>query len=356
MSSEIPFKTVYVEQDVADHAVARRILNRLSDVPVHTIDRLDKDFIDSARDADRALVLARQRGRFISKCPGTMGHICCNYYVIHNGINCVYNCSYCFLQFYINNPFLSVYVNKEDLFSQILALRAEVKSKYLRIGTGEFTDSLAIDHITGESLDLIPFFLEHPDMMLELKTKSANIDNLKRFRPEASNIVIGWSLNTDRIVASEEHGAQSISARLAAASACAALGYRIAFHFDPVIYYEGWAEEYAQVINRLFDAVAPDAISWISIGTLRYHRDLKPIINQRHPESTIIYSDTVYGRDDKVRYFKPIRIKIYRHMMDCIRGRSKKVPVYLCMELPDVWDRVLGAAPDFCDPDSLLFG
>lgn len=353
MSTEI--KRILIEQEVAEHPSVRRIVSQFNTLEFQYIDTLDSRTLKNENDYKNTLVLAKQRGKFVSKCPGTMGHICCNYYVVHNGMNCIYDCTYCFLKFYNNNPFLCIYVNKEDLFKEIDELQASGHVRHIRIGTGEFTDSLALDHITQESMDIIPYFLKNPLIFVELKTKSNNIENLRRFKPTAGNIVIGWSVNTEKVIQGEEHYASNLEARLQAASECAKMGYKIAFHFDPIIHYENWENEYREVVDKIFQYVSPDKISWISLGTLRYHKSLKNEIISKFPESTIIYNETIYGKDDKVRYFKPIRVKIYRTLRSHIMKYSKDVPLYLCMELPDVWEKVFGYCPDYTNKHDILF-
>jgi hypothetical protein len=41
---------------------------------------------------------------------------------------------------------------------------------------------------------------------------------------------------------------------------------------------------------------------------------LKPIIARRFPASKIVYGEFITGLDNKMRYFKPLRIALYRQM------------------------------------------
>jgi spore photoproduct lyase len=46
-----------------------------------------------------------------------------------------------------------------------------------------------------------------------------------------------------------------------------------------------------------------------------------------------------------MRYFKPLRIDLYRKIVDCIREYAPDALVYLCMEDDEVWQKSLGFIP-----------
>ena len=72
---------------------------------------------------------------------------------------------------------------------------------------------------------------------------------------------------------------------------------------------------------------------------------LKPIIARRFPQSRIVYGEFIRGLDGKMRYFKPLRIQLYRSLVSHIRQLAPKVCVYLCMEDEAVWQKSLGVVP-----------
>ena len=88
--------------------------------------------------------------------------------------------------------------------------------------------------------------------MFELKTKTTLIDN---FIKEEHNkkTICAWSLNTKKINSDEESLAPTLEERLIAAERCQQAGFRLAFHFDPMIYYEGWENDYRYVVERMLD-------------------------------------------------------------------------------------------------------
>ncbi len=139
--------------------------------------------------------------------------------------------------------------------------------------------------------------------------------------------------------------ASSLKQRLEAASRCQEWGYRLAFHFDPLLAYSEWKSGYAEVVARLFAVVDPSVIAWISLGSLRFMPPLKAIVRQHHPRSTILVEEFVPGLDGKLRYFRDLRVEMYSRLKDLLLKVSPDLCIYLCMESNDVWREALGFIP-----------
>jgi spore photoproduct lyase len=147
------------------------------------------------------------------------------------------------------------------------------------------------------------------------------------------------------MIRSQERGTAGLDARLRAAARCASWGYPLGFHFDPMVIYPGCEDAYAAVLKKIFEHVRPQDIVWISMGTMRFMPGLKPIIQKRFADSNIVYGEFVSGLDGKMRYFKPLRIRLYRRMVDTLREIDPQVTAYLCMEDDPVWLKSFGFAP-----------
>jgi hypothetical protein len=214
-----------------------------------------------------------------------------------------------------------------------------------RLGTGEFADSLALDPLTGYARRLVEFIRDFPNARLELKSKAVYIEEILD-ADHRGGTICAWSLNTPEAIAREEFRTASLDERLAAAARCQEAGYPLAFHFDPIFYYDGWEMGYREVIERLFAVARPANIRWISLGCFRYLPGLEEAIRQRYPRSRFIYADFILGGDRKMRYPQPLRIHIYRKMVEWIRkAGGDDVLIYFCMENAQVWRSVMGHAP-----------
>ncbi|MEW6614108.1 MAG: spore photoproduct lyase family protein [Thermodesulfobacteriota bacterium] len=340
----IPRKII-IDTKVRDSLITHNILNNLPGVPVEYLADTSTaiDAIRGRKDplcaGKKVLLLTENRGRFLKSCPGTKEYICCGYQILNFATNCNLECSYCILQSYLNNPAMVVYANTKDMLTELEDELSQDPESIYRIGTGEFTDSLALDHLTGFTKLIVPYFAHKENVILELKTKTDNIGNLIDLQHNG-NTIVSWSLNTEEIAKSEELFAPSIADRIDAAFKCQKVGYKLGFHFDPLIYYPGWEKGYQKALKRLFAKIETKNVSWISLGCFRFLPELKRIIQKRFPKSKILYNEFIPGMDGKMRYFKPIRIEMYSMMLEWIRDYDPKLCVYLCMESHEVWRKV----------------
>ena len=338
---------LYIDHAVADDPQTKAICQRLN-APCEIIDHADALFksVSSADDpvqqGKEILYLTRNKGNFLKKCPGTRQYTCCDYQILHIGTFCTMDCSYCILQAYFHPPLLQYFVNHDDMLNELNALFAE--KKLYRIGTGEFTDSLIWEQWTDLSSLLVSRFAQQSSSVLELKTKTVAIEKLKHLDHRRKTIM-AWSLNTEKIIKSDERHTSSLSARLKAAAKCESWGYPVAFHFDPMVIYDGCEADYQNVVRQIFTHISPDNVVWISLGTFRFIPTLKAIIQQRFADSRIVYGEFITGLDGKMRYFKPLRISLFQKMVSYIREIAPQVTVYFCMEDDEVWQKSLGFLP-----------
>ena len=341
-------KKLFVDQAVIDEPEALSVQQRLSlPAEIVTDERTVFDYVASASDpvqrGKETLFLTRNQGPFVRKCPGTSYYTCCDYQILHVGTFCTMDCAYCILQAYFHPPVLQYFVNHDNLLQELQTMFS--RQKIHRIGTGEFTDSLIWQSWTDLNAKLVTTFAAQTSAVLELKTKAVCVEGLKHLKHNRKTIM-AWSLNTPRVIKNEERHTTSLSARLKAAARCESWGYPLAFHFDPMVIYEGCEEEYRQVVEKLFSSVSADNIVWISIGTFRFMPQLKSMIEARFPASNMVYGEFVTGMDGKMRYFKPLRIALYQQIIADIRSLAPDVPLYFCMEDDEVWQRSLGFIPD----------
>lgn len=349
MSAPFPIDRILADPALLSSAWVREILERLVEIPLVTEGGRGGDRTGPQGMADDlgkdTLHLLDYRGEFLKPCPGTREYICCGYQILNVGTNCPLDCSYCILQAYFNQPHLRVFANLIAALPAVLATIDAAPHEIFRVGTGEFTDSLALDPITHWSDVLVPAFAARKNVILELKTKTHHIERLINLG-QRDRIVVSWSLNSGFINRHEEHRAISLRARLEAARRCQEAGFVVGFHFDPLIPHPGWKEDYLRTVELMTRLLDPRRIIWISMGTFRFMPALKPIIRRRHPDSCILDGEFVLGLDGKLRYFKPIRIAMYRFLRQALEGWADRLGLYLCMESDEIWRESLGWSPE----------
>jgi DNA repair photolyase len=340
---------VMIEDAERDSALARRVASALTGrVPVSYV-ASGREAARPTRAADpfaagkRRMVIMRRRAPFLMACPaGSARFACCGYLVLVLASNCPMDCSYCFLQEYVaDNPGFQVFSNYADAFDELDRLAHATPQRHFRVGTGELADSLAFDGVTGISRDLIDYFTRRENLTLEFKTKTDEIEALLNTDPHG-RVTVSWTLTTDAIWRSSEHRTASPAARIAAARAVLEAGYKVAFHFDPIIAYDGAERDYARLADQLLATIPAVRISFVSMGGLRMTPSLRQAARRRFPQDPMLCGEEVLGPDGRLRAFAALRIRLYRELAARLERAGVSIPAYLCMESTAVHERVFG--------------
>ena len=333
-------KTVYIETSVKDTPLAQRVRAAFPQADFKETD--GKTQVGSPHFSKRldTLLIHREKYDFLKPCPCSCGSAGCGYNLVNLGFGCRFECEYCFLQQYQNLHAVLLPANVEEFLAKIdgAKFRAGLFDRP-RIGSGEFTDSLVFDDLTQYSARIVPFFRARPHLQFEFKTKSTNIGGLLA-AGGCENVVAAWSVNAGPITQDVEHFTPNLTARLQAACEVARAGYRLGFHFDPVVIYEGYQQDYARTVQEMADTLPHDKIAWISVGTLRFSRELKKRIEMRFTRNRILDGEFLLDFDGKMRYSQAQRVEAYQFLVPLLRRTFPKTVVYLCMEDPAVTGKI----------------
>ena len=324
-------QNIFIKDLSLNSPLAKRVKEKFPNTKITVFKGKFPILKESYSERKKNLIIYTEKFDFLKPCPCTKNANCCGYNLINLGFGCLYECNYCFLQQYQNLPAIALPSNIEDFLAKIpTAVFRHGRFNYIRLGSGEFTDSLLFDDITNYSADIIKFFQGRPEFF-EFKTKSANIDNLLKL-PAQKNIVVGWSVNPQNIISEVEPLTPSLKERLNAAAKIAKHGYKVAFHFDPVIRHQNWLENYKNVVEQIGENIPKESIVWISIGTLRFNRELKKFIECRFPQNIILDEDFYLSFDGKMRYSDQERLEVYNFLKPLLEKTFPHTVVYLCME------------------------
>ena len=345
---------ILIDKAVSEEPLTRQICSRFQDVPTYEVENYDWHKESSVNDplknplskGKKTLHLKYFQGKSIKACPGFSDNlVCCNYFTLDLIENCPFECTYCILQAFLNKPVITVHANLEDMLMQVRQRTSSQPETLFRIGTGEHSDSLALDKTLGINQHIIKFFAALPNALLELKTKSNQVEHLLEL-PHGGKTVISWSVNPQVIITKEELKTATLDERLKAARMASDAGYKVAFHFDPMIDYPDWEKGYQGLVEQIFDNISPDRVAWVSLGTLRYISSLKSIVDVRFPNSRVFLGEFVPAIDGKMRYLKKIRQRLYRNVQQKIQKLAPDVPTYLCMESSPLWKNSMTKQPE----------
>ena len=260
---------------------------------------------------------------------------CCNLKTLDAVQQCAFACAYCSIQsFYSQNEIRVLSDLKQHLDNMVL------EEGTWHIGTGQSSDSLLLGDDYGTLTALKAFAEKHPDVIVELKTKSARTDWISMDLP--CNIVSTWSLNAETPAAKEEHLAATPEARIKAARACADAGHPVGFHIHPMVFFEGWEKEYKNLVMALCDNIDPENAVMVGIGTLTFTKqNLRALRESGRP--TRVTQMPLSPIAGKFSYDLETKKKMFSYLYNCFPQDWKdKVFFYLCMEDPSLWEPCLG--------------
>jgi spore photoproduct lyase len=262
--------------------------------------------------------------------------ICCNLHTIDAVENCVFGCSYCTIQTFYGKDILI----QKDIKEKLDAIPID-PDRFYHFGTGQSSDSLAWGNRNGILDAHCNFAAEHPNILMEFKTKSNNIKYfLETQIPE--NIVCSWSLNSPVIIETEEHFTAPLEERIASARALADKAIKVSFHFHPLVWYKGWKKDYQKIANLLMNEFDPQEVLFISFGSITLIKPVVQKIRDLGNPTKILQMELVKDPHGKLTYPDQKKIRMFKFMYESFRKWREDVFFYLCMEKEIIWRESFG--------------
>lgn len=261
---------------------------------------------------------------------------CCNLKTLDAVQQCAFGCSYCSIQSFYNSHEIRVVQNLKQRLEAL-----ELDESTWHLGTGQSSDSLlwGDDYGTLEALAVLA--RRYPDLIIELKTKSRRTDWLELDLP--ANIVATWSLNAPTIIEKEEHFTPSLAQRLEAACRARDAGRLVGFHLHPMVWFEGWQQEYGRLIEQLVSSFSPSDVMMVSFGTLAFTKSVLRNLRSNKIETRVTDLPLTMSAG-KYTYPREIREQLFTFAYSRFPSTWKNgTPFfYLCMEDPLLWQPVFG--------------
>ena len=297
------FTHIYVENRIRGHEITHAILRQFPQsfiIPIHhykdVFSRPGQDF--AAQKNCQQLILARGRPPFLyggaDVCP-SFGNP--RFYYASSVMNCIYNCSYCYLQGMYPSANLVVFVNIEDIFSEIDRLLNSLESSGLKSGhelhsarlaesepgadtcapmlylcNSYDTDLLALRGIIPFDRYWLDFAAKRPTLLIEMRTKSASTSWLKQKKP-AENVIIAWTLSPEPAARAFETWAPPVMSRIRAVRTAIEHGWRVRICIDPMLFFQGWEQAYGELVDIMQRELDLERIESVSFGVFRMGRD-----------------------------------------------------------------------------------
>ena len=231
-----------------------------------------------------------------------------NFFYTPSILGCLYDCEYCYLSGMYNSANSVFFVNTQDFFDAVLPYL----DKPTLIAISYDTDTLAIESLTSHTQEWIEFAQKHPNLHLEVRTKSANFKAIKALHV-SDQVVLAWTLSPQRIIDLYEHKTPSLQKRLASIKEAIDAGWRVRVCIDPVIYNEDFNELYPPLIDQLFNTIDAKKLFQLTLGSFRMSSVHLKKIKKLRRSDIAFYPYEV--KDNIVSYGKTIEQNILHVML-----------------------------------------
>lgn len=285
------FSCIYVEEGAFRYDKTAAILSHFPNASVIPI-RHYKDVFNRKNQnpviqkKSQQLILAVQREKWIY--PGAS--VCQSFgnehfYYASLMMNCIYDCEYCYLQGMYPSGHLTVFINTEDCFADLERLLL-LHPVYLCISFD--SDLLAFEGITGYVAEWCEYCRLHPELTMEVRTKSASFALLKGITVPR-NLILAWTLTPDYVADNYEHKAPPLKARIKAAAEAVESGASVRLCFDPVLLVPDFENIYSEFFKTVFATLPPSRIKDVSFGEFRVSCDYLKRMRKLRPDSRLLW-------------------------------------------------------------------
>lgn len=313
---------VWVERAVLHHPQTLRMLNNLPAVPVDVVEKKTDLNILKVDIAQHHLLISGKAAS-LKPWPGfEKPQSFCGLRSLELITGSQIDCSYLPLS---EGVIPTVHVDMESTLLNLDKTFKNTPNRIFRVSTGESSDSLSLDHITELSPLLIRFFADQPNALLELKTRTSNVEHLCELT-HRNRTVISWHLSPQDLIYSEERKTSNLDERLLAAQQAARAGYFLGFYLGPIIanqHIDLHIATYLQLIDRLLSEISPHQIAWIYVQLFQYPKGLEKSALQRFPRTRIFNGEFV-PQGKLMHYPRFVREECYRPLFAKL---SEKIPV-----------------------------
>lgn len=254
---------------------------------------------------------------------------------------CPHGCLYCGAG--RDGKFLTVTLNLEEYMEKVVkpVIEANPWNRVFRMILNG-ADLVTFEPEYGLHALFAQTLTQYKERWGHFHTASANVDWLADL-PHRDRLVGVWSVTCEAVARDIEPGNGHAIDRIEAARKCTQMGIPVRFKFKPVIPVRNWREEYASIIEQMFDRTSPE-----SVGFGLYIWNTYETLTQTIPSELL---DPEYLQEAKnaqeqmcgVRtgpFPHEVRKEIYRFLIREVRRWNRDVPLYVSTETREMWDEL----------------
>jgi spore photoproduct lyase len=285
------FSHIYVERRIRNHPRTEQILLRFPQAQIVEIEHYKDVFNRHGQDCVRqhqaqALILAEKTDHFFYEgAPVCQDFGNTNFYYCSTMMNCIYDCSYCYLKGMYPSGHMVLFVNIEDYLEELDHI---LKTQNMYVCISYDADLLAMEAVTGYVRLWSAYAAKHENLKLEIRTKCAG--HAMWDLPCLSNVIYAFTLSPQKMIDAFEKETPSAFARIVCAAEGLKKGFPVRLCFDPMLYLPSWKTDYLQLLSQI-DRIFGDRMlhdGWeklvdVSVGTFRISQEYMKKLRRVEP-------------------------------------------------------------------------
>lgn len=293
---------LYIEKDTINYPQTQKILSLFPDADKIYIKNYKNIFDKSIPlHQEKSIIIAKLTWSAIWKTPDNYGHTP-NTYFFKTSLNCVFDCSYCYLKGAFKNNIQVYFVNYDDIKKQINEVikkeqnppnplnKGDLKEQVpIRFYSSDYSDILWSNKISNFLEEFVPFFENFENVMMEVRTKSTNIQEILDLWFIPKNTEFAFSLNPDELIKKYEKWTPSLDDRIKAINKLLELNYKVGLRFLPLLPVKNYENIYKEFIDYVKNSIDIKKIHSSFASGLLYTKEDYNNILKKYPNLDILY-------------------------------------------------------------------
>ena len=323
---------IYIEKQAKNYKQTEIILDKFKNANIIWINNY-KNLFDKELPVwsnKNSFIVAKLNSPAITNAPDWYWHNDKTSYFFKTSLNCVFDCSYCFLKWAFKNDIPIYFVNYDDIKKQILDkincvnslpleetewgliswndyelnLKTDLKYKdKIWFYSSDYSDILWMNNISGFMWEFVEFFEQFNDSMMEIRSKSANIKPILDLLFIPKNTEFAFSLNPQELIDKYEHWTSSLNERIKSINILLDKGYNVWLRFLPLLPVKNYKKIYGDFVKEIKERIDMKKVSSTFVSWLLYTKSDYNNILKKYPKLDILYrlqeEDGVFIREKR---------------------------------------------------------
>lgn len=326
--------TLYIEEELKNNPSALSIIKKLKPQNIIYIKHYKDLLNQTGGDWDfqkkyQKLILAKRTDNFYYQGSSLTPHFGYDLFFYNTlAINCLYDCSYCYLQGMYNTPHLVIFINNNDFLDATEKLIHKYSDKKIYLALSYDTDLPALESLYPFCKEWLEFARNHSNLTIEIRTKSNKIEFIKNILP-LENAVLAWSILPEQLIHLFEPATPNLKARIKAINEALSSGWKVMLCIDPLIAIPNYETIIEQFVNKINDEIKLEKVYKISVGTFRMNSEYFKNIKKNKHYSSALYNYPYIKNNNAVEYSNEIKFKLINTLIEKLNLKnSNQIEIY----------------------------